>query len=333
MNSTPEPDSVGDALGSSARDLGVVADALGDQVRPIAKLGVDTAHNVVTAAESVAAAGRGMWRAVKFLDSLRPGANSAPEPVTTSKSPALPEPAGVPAESPPITDSGGIGSAMSLLGPTAILNTVRRLGGAAVDVPGRVIEGMSGHEDVDLRQAGSQLIARSQRPQAATVQHPAFAKIIVQLYPDEARMVRFLQVAGSQPAIDIRTKTLFQVGSVRLASRINMVAEMSSCRWPKHSEFYLGNLERLGLVVYSTEPVEDFRRYALMEVQPRALEIFEGTGHAISIYRSILLTQFGREFSEACFDVSGYHAGGWDDNDRGDRIKGSGPPEPKTHKH
>ena len=186
---------------------------------------------------------------------------------------------------------------------------------------------------VDLRERGAELIARSQRAQVASQRHPAFARILSELYPDEARMVRFLAVAGTQPAIDIRTKTLFQVGSERLASRINMIAEMSSCQWPEHSEFYLGNLERLGLVTYSPEPVDDFRRYALMEVQPRAMEVFESCKSAISIYRSILLTQFGREFSAACFDVTGYNAGGWDKNDRGDRIKGSGPPEPKSHKH
>jgi hypothetical protein len=33
--------------------------------------------------------------------------------------------------------------------------------------------------------------------------------------------------------IDIRTKTLFQIGSERLAAGISMIADMAGCRWPE----------------------------------------------------------------------------------------------------
>jgi hypothetical protein len=188
--------------------------------------------------------------------------------------------------------------------------------------------------DADLRAHGAQLIAKSQRPDyVAGGRHPAFTHILVQLHPDEARIVRFLGKAGTQPAIDIRTKTLFQIGSERLAAGVNLIAEMASCRWPERDQHYLVNLERLGLIRFSTEPVEDFRRYSLLEVQPRAMAAIESVKSAISIYRSIELSEFGRQFCDACFDMTGYTAGGWDKQERGDKTIGSGPPKPKLHKH
>ncbi len=54
---------------------------------------------------------------------------------------------------------------------------------------------------------------------------------------------------------------------------------------------------------------------------------------AICIYRSIYLSDFGKQFAEMCFDMSGYTGGGWDSDGRHDKILGSGPPKPKKHGH
>ncbi|TSD98110.1 DUF4393 domain-containing protein [Skermania sp. ID1734] len=178
-----------------------------------------------------------------------------------------------------------------------------------------------------LRKRGNRLIGISHKsgPCYRKV-HPSFPLILDELTPDEARIVRFLAVAGKQPMIDVRTKSLFQVGSELIASDINMVAEMSGCRWREHDRNYFANLIRLGLVVFSPEPVDDFRRYALIEVQPKAVAAIARTKKAITIYRSIYLSDFGRQFVEVCFDTAGYHAGGWDSNERGDKTIGKGPP-------
>ena len=121
-------------------------------------------------------------------------------------------------------------------------------------------------------------------------------------------MLRFLAVAGIQPSIDIRTKTMFQVGSERLVSGVNLIADMAGCRWPEADQRYLANLNRLGLVRFSSEPVADYRRYALLEVQPRALEVTENVPKTISVYRSIYLSEFGQQFCEVCIDTDGYNA-------------------------
>jgi hypothetical protein len=161
--------------------------------------------------------------------------------------------------------------------------------------------------------------------------HPSFSGILDELTPDEARILRFLAVAGPQPMIDVRTKTLFQLGSELLGSGINMVAEMAGCRWPDLDQHYFANLNRLGLVRLSSEPVADYRRYALIEVQIPALEALAKAKKSITVYRSIYLSEFGSQFVEMCLDTAGYHAGGWEHDERGDKIIGKGPPGRAEH--
>jgi hypothetical protein len=186
----------------------------------------------------------------------------------------------------------------------------------------------------DLRAAGNALLKASWRPEnEPNSQHPSFALMLQSLTPDEARILRFLAVAGPQPAIDIRTKTPFGIGSERLAGGINLIAEMAGCTWPGRDRHYLANLNRLGLVRFSEEPVTDRRRYAFIEAQPKATEPMERVKKARTVYRSIYLSLFGQQFCEMCFDLEGYDAGGWASDDRGDKILGPRPRERKKKHH
>ncbi|APE35218.1 hypothetical protein BOX37_16120 [Nocardia mangyaensis] len=179
----------------------------------------------------------------------------------------------------------------------------------------------------DLKAMGDAMITEgwdsAQQPRDV---HPSFIPILHDLTPDEARILRFLAVAGPQPAIDIRTRTPFGIGSQRLADGINMIAYMAGCAIPDRDHHYLGNLSRLGLVRFSTEPVADFRRYAFLEAQPSAQVAYKSVNmRAISQYRRIELSVFGRQFCDACFVLDGYTGGGWASDDRGDVYLGKGP--------
>jgi hypothetical protein len=101
---------------------------------------------------------------------------------------------------------------------------------------------------------------------------------------------------------------------------------MSGCKWPDRAYQYLANLNRQGLIDFSKEPVDDYRRYALLEVQPRVTTAIVGAPKSISVYRSISLTSFGRQFVSACIDTEGYDGGGWATDGREDKIVGKGPP-------
>jgi hypothetical protein len=45
--------------------------------------------------------------------------------------------------------------------------------------------------------------------------------------------------------------------------------ERTGQSYPDRDHEYLANLNRLGLVRFSQEPVADFRRYSLIEAQPK----------------------------------------------------------------
>jgi hypothetical protein len=65
---------------------------------------------------------------------------------------------------------------------------------------------------------------------------------------------------------------------------------------------YLNNLERLGLVWFSREPVDDVTAYQVLEAQPEVLEAL-GRGRTKTVRRSIQITPFGSEFAQACIPL------------------------------
>ncbi len=158
-----------------------------------------------------------------------------------------------------------------------------------------------------------------------TPRQPAFERILDELTNDEARILRFLAVGGAQPAIDIRTNTPFGVGSQRLAAGITFIADMAGCAWPTRSHEYLGNLERLGLIRFSAEPVDDFRRYYLLDAHPDAVTAMSQAKRTIAVYRSIYLSVLGEQLCAECFTTTDYDAGGWTHRDPGDIYWGKGP--------
>lgn len=206
------------------------------------------------------------------------------------------------------------------------LRQAQRIATAPITGINDVVEKVGGtgaRDETDtLRKRGNALIGISYQPELQRRDvHPSFSHILDELLPDEARILRFLGVAGAQPMIDVRTKTLLQIGSVLLVGGVSMVASMAGCHWPDRDQHYFANLSRLGLVDLSREPVDDYRRYALLEVQPVALHAIENAPKAITIYRSITLTAFGRQFIEVCINTEGYNAGGWDTGGRQDKIR------------
>lgn len=177
-----------------------------------------------------------------------------------------------------------------------------------------------------LRRIGDEMLYQSWKaPDETSREHPAFRHILGEITPDEARVLRFLAVAGPQPSIDVRTNTLFGIGSQRLAAGVNFIADMAGCAYPARGNRYLGNLNRLGLIRFSSEPVDDFRRYALLDAHPDAVAATKRGVRTIAKYRSVYLSVFGTEFCAECFTLDDYDGGGWADRDRRDSYWGKGP--------
>lgn len=160
-------------------------------------------------------------------------------------------------------------------------------------------------ETPTLREQGAELLRLSASTQAATSDiHPAYPGILTELTPDEARILRFLHVAGPQPAIDVRTGRQRAFGSDRLLSGITLIGEHAGLRFPNRVPQYLPNLRRLGLIETIREPVDNPHRYQLIEAQEPVRTALKRAGFGTKVsYRSIVLTEFGADFVGACLPV------------------------------
>jgi hypothetical protein len=161
--------------------------------------------------------------------------------------------------------------------------------------------GTNGYVDTSpeaLKERGAELLRRSADVHDTDTTHPAFARILENLAPDEGRILRLLAVEGPQPAIDIRTSPPLGVGSEMIASGMTMIGRAAGAREPDHVHAYLGNLYRLGLIWFSREQLEDQGEYQVLEAQPEVQVAMSEAGRTKTVRRSIHLTAFGNDFCD-----------------------------------
>jgi hypothetical protein len=128
------------------------------------------------------------------------------------------------------------------------------------------------------------------------------------LVPDEGRILRFLALSGSQPAVDVRTG--LPLVSELVSQGRTMIGEEAGCLHGDRIHPYLDNLHRLGLIWFSREPVSEPRRYQVLEAQPDVVEALAKGGRlARTVRRSILLTPFGADFCAVCLPLEDPAAG------------------------
>ncbi len=147
-----------------------------------------------------------------------------------------------------------------------------------------------------LREEGEELLRRSRDVHYQERSHPAYERILSELAPDEARILRLLLLEGPQPAVDIRTGG--PVGVVRsrlIAPGLSMIGAQAGCRYVERVPSYLNNLFRLGLIWFSRETLRDPLRYQVLEAQPDVLEAIGSVRQAKVVRRSIHLTPFGED--------------------------------------
>lgn len=155
----------------------------------------------------------------------------------------------------------------------------------------------------ELHARGAELLYRSADVWAASDIHPAYERILDELAPDEARILRFLATEGPQPSVDIRTGRPFGIGSELVASGLSMIGLRSGVRDLARASAYQNNLYRLGLIWFSREPVEPVR-YQVVEVQPDVATAIKAAGRLPRIVRrSIHLTPFGEDFCRTCLPI------------------------------
>jgi hypothetical protein len=156
-----------------------------------------------------------------------------------------------------------------------------------------------------LREHAAELLRQSAEVDLADGAHPAYARILEELAPDEARMLRLMATEGAQPAVDVRAAQLIGLSSSIVAEGLNMIGQEAGCAHPERVPSYLSNLHRLGLIWFSKEPIDDPIRYQVLEAQPEVLGAIKESTRARSVQRSIRLTPFGRDFCQACLPLEG----------------------------
>jgi hypothetical protein len=152
-----------------------------------------------------------------------------------------------------------------------------------------------------LRDEGEHLLRQSRDVHLVVNSHPAYERILSELAPDEARVLRLLLLDGPQPSVDVRTGgPLGMVRSELIAPGLSMIGARAGCRYGDRVPSYLNNLFRLGMVWFSRETLRDPARYQVLEAQPDVIEAIHSTRYAKVVRRSIHLTPFGEDFCRMC---------------------------------
>jgi hypothetical protein len=154
-----------------------------------------------------------------------------------------------------------------------------------------------------LRERGEELLRRSADIDYEEEAHPAYERILDDMAPDEARILRLLCREGAQPAVDVRSSKTLGVTSEIVAPGLSMIGEEAGCRYLDRVHAYLDNLHRLGLIWFSRESLGDPLTYQVLEAQPRVTEAMSGSGRNKTVRRSIHLTPFGDDFCEVCLPM------------------------------
>jgi hypothetical protein len=125
--------------------------------------------------------------------------------------------------------------------------------------------------DVDdedrLRRNFGELLDRSLQADGSDAPHPAFRRILAQLSPDEARILRLFHAKGPQAVMDVTqsNRSIGRSGTV-LASNLTRIGDHAGCLDPSRGSLYLDNLERLGLVHVDDDELEHSDDYDLIAV-------------------------------------------------------------------
>lgn len=157
------------------------------------------------------------------------------------------------------------------------------------------------HRELSLRERGEELLRRSRDVWSQHDAHPAYARILDELAPDEARILLLLLRGGPQPSVDVRTGgPVGMLSSSLVAGGMNMIGPRAGVRHLEEVPAYLNNLHRLGLIWFSREQLEDPLEYQVVEAQPDVLEAMHTVRFPKVVRRSIHLTPFGIDFCTTC---------------------------------
>jgi len=184
--------------------------------------------------------------------------------------------------------------------PQAVIQVSASLGGGNAS-PAQTAAEASQTRNIEiqksLREQGALLMEKSRDVWNNDSGHPAYARILSELAPDEGRILMLLLTGGPQPSVDVRTGgAVGMVSSSLIAPGLNMIGPRAGVRYLDQVPSYLNNLFRLGLIWFSREQLKDPLDYQVVEAQPDVIAAMHSVRSAKVVRRSIHLTPFGEDF-------------------------------------
>ncbi|GEM_PF-1961197 len=155
-----------------------------------------------------------------------------------------------------------------------------------------------------LVERGERLLEQSAEVGRDEDVHPAFSQLLNNLSPDEARILRLLAMDGPQPALDVFDRSYLPWKLKPVATNLTMLGSDAGCRTSVRTPAYLQNLERLGVVEVIDEPIDQLKRYQVLEAQSHVEAARDSAKRQRTSYKTVRLTDFGVAFCEMCFPFS-----------------------------
>ena len=152
-----------------------------------------------------------------------------------------------------------------------------------------------------LQERGARLVSQSAEVGRDESVHPAFGSILEQLSTDEARILRVLAVEGPQGVVDIYDRQYLPPKKWRVARNLTMLGRDAGCRTQRRTPTYVRNLRRLGVAEVSEDPVDNLKRYEILEAQSHVEQARTRAKRSRTAYKRIQLTDLGVELCTLCF--------------------------------
>ena len=180
-----------------------------------------------------------------------------------------------------------------------------------ISVAGPIVEALryAGSEET-LSDLYANLLAASMDKTTAMKAHPAFAEIIKQLTPDEAKLIALFPAEPYMPIIDIKDMTNgddgYPVSHTRPLSNYSRIGEMAGCEHLDLVPAYFNNLIRLGLAeipdgrYYTADGVYDeLEKSEIAQAYKKSIE--NTPDHKCEFGRKFLqTTALGKQFANIC---------------------------------
>lgn len=162
-------------------------------------------------------------------------------------------------------------------------------------------------EETEIRELYANLLAGSMNKVVKNGVHPAYAEIIKQLSPDEAKILYYMKNHPTVPIINLRAENKDLEG-ITVVSNFTNIGSLVGCEAPNRADEYLDNIERLGLLknMGDLASLTDKNLYKPLKNNPYILSQMDQIREKITLNIPkikegyVELTNFGKAFCQVC---------------------------------